>query len=333
MNNSSTDQKSSIEFSSSDDLNEILNRDSNSLIDSYDRRWPDSPLNGDHDFLKICGNSDKNSTDPNLSRYGYTSAVSNRILDSNTVLSENYNDEKLKDFLSNDNSENSPNNYIDPIPIIDDSISNDYRTLNVNQILQGEVCDQTLPIFISNDYDNSMILGNCDNILIHRGPNMQDNTKSDDIFNIDSSILVDFNDESMQNFLSNNDLGKSIICGISNFDKLGVSRDCHQLNKTESDHIPNGRSNRDEDTKGIDYLFGKCMLSRFNREFNRNKILGDNTLEIMDNIKVQYETLFGLVYLEDKTLDSQFLNTSCSFKEGKNYGDLELLKHKRSNYK
>ncbi|MEN2498145.1 MAG: hypothetical protein MHMPM18_002463, partial [Marteilia pararefringens] len=92
---------SSIDLSSSDDLNEILNEDSISQIDSYDKKWQDSPYNIDYENLKICKNSDLNSTDANFSSYGYASADSNQIIDTNTVYPGNYNDKKLEDLLPN----------------------------------------------------------------------------------------------------------------------------------------------------------------------------------------------------------------------------------------
>ncbi|MEN2500147.1 MAG: hypothetical protein MHMPM18_004315, partial [Marteilia pararefringens] len=56
-----TEPNSSIKYSSSDDLYEILDRDSISQIDAYDEKWHDSSLNADSENLTIWENSDNYS--------------------------------------------------------------------------------------------------------------------------------------------------------------------------------------------------------------------------------------------------------------------------------
>ncbi|MEN2498884.1 MAG: hypothetical protein MHMPM18_003138, partial [Marteilia pararefringens] len=94
----------------------------------------------------------------------------------NQICQGEFSDQSLQGSSFNNSNDmmilgNSDNILIDETSNIEDSISADYRIQNENQISQGEVSDQSLQDSSLNDSDDTMILGNSDNILIDQSFN------------------------------------------------------------------------------------------------------------------------------------------------------------------
>ncbi|MEN2496502.1 MAG: hypothetical protein MHMPM18_001017 [Marteilia pararefringens] len=279
---------------------------------------------------------------------------SNEILNEDSIpLIDSY-DEKWQDSPYNVDYENlkicesSDYSTIDPIPNTDDSISIDYGTLNENQVSQGDVFDKSLHDFPLNNSDDSMLLGNSDNIFINPIPSIQDNPSSDDdILNIDKRLLYNVYDQSCEDFHLNDYLDKSMICGVPNNEDSEVSGASHRSNEIESDQNPNGTSNRDEDTKGVEYLLSVCrsydpkqllVLSNIKSDILqkislKHLISSDKNAEIVHEITARFEILFSLVSLKGKSLQQESIKKNSTLRDRENDPDLDKLKRKRSKYK